>query len=89
VLLSGGLITQNCTLDDGSGNANIGADLIVQGSISASGTACQLSGGASATIPMAAPSRTALGSTWNATTASQCNQNFVNIINALGSAGIF
>jgi hypothetical protein len=88
VVLSGGLITQNNTLDDGSGNANIAGSLIAV-DIEASGTACILSGGASVTIPMAAPSRTALGSTWNATTASQCNQNFVNIINALGSAGIF
>jgi hypothetical protein len=88
VLLSGGLITQNNTLDDGSGDANFLGDLIAR-NISASGTACQLSGGASTTIPMAAPSRTALGATWNSATAADCNQNFVNIINALGSAGIF
>lgn len=83
VLFSGGLNTAANTLDDGAGNADIAGNLMV------SGTACTLSGGASTTIPMAAPSRTALGATWNSTTASQCNQNFVNIINALGSAGIF
>lgn len=89
VLLSGGLETGSNVLDDGSGGANIAGSMIVQGDVAAAGTACTLSGGASATIPATAPSRTALGSTWNATTASQCNQNFVNIINALGSVGIF
>ena len=59
------------------------------GQITLSTGAVSLDTSASTTIPTAAPSRTALGSTWNATTAAQCNQNFVNIINSLGSVGIF
>jgi len=72
-----GVITSNNTLDDGSGNTSI------------TGTACTLTGHASVTAPTAAPSRTNLGSTWNATTASQCNNNFVQIINTLGALGLF
>jgi hypothetical protein len=68
--------------------AVIGGVCAVQGNLTVGGSNL-LSSGASTTIPATAPSRTTLGSTWNATTASQCNQNFVNIINALGSVGIF
>jgi hypothetical protein len=76
-LVGSGVITSNNTLDDGSGNTSI------------TGTACTLTGHASVTAPSAAPSRTVLGSTWNSTTASQCNANFVAIINALGALGLF
>lgn len=89
IVLSGGLETQNNTLDDGDGNANIAGDLVVEGNVEATGTACVLSGGATVTAPTAAPARTALGATWNATTASECNANFVQIINTLGSLGLF
>ena len=54
-----------------------------------SGTASMLTGHASVTAPTPAPSRTVLGSTWNATTANQCNNNFVQIINTLGALGLF
>ena len=67
----------------------IGGTTTVQGNLDVAGTACLLTGHASVTAPSAAPSRTNLGATWDATTASQCNTNFVNIINALGALGLF
>jgi hypothetical protein len=67
-----------------------------QGSISAPGgtslffffAAVQLNTSATATIPAAPPSITSLGATWNATTATECNNNFTAIINMLVSVGI-
>ena len=86
---SAGVITSNNTLDDGSGNGTFNGNVTVSGNTLVSGTACNLTGHASVTAPTPAPSRTTLGSTWNATTASQCNDNFVQIINTLGALGLF
>ena len=79
----GGLVTVVGGLCEVQGTLDVG------GNINVSGTACLLTGHASVTAPSAAPSRTNLGATWDATTASQCNTNFVNIINALGALGLF
>jgi hypothetical protein len=72
-----------------AGLTSVQQALTVGGNATLSGSANTLSSTAITTIPTAAPSRTNLGAVWNATTAGQCNQNFVNIINALGSVGIF
>lgn len=50
-------------------------------------TSTLLNSEASSATPGPAPSITGLGSTWNATTASQCNTNFGNIISALMAIG--
>lgn len=48
----------------------------------------KLDSSASQQIPATRPSITALGSTWNATTASQANTNFNNILNFLTAIGV-
>lgn len=48
----------------------------------------QLRTGAALTIPLAGFGLNTLGNTWNASTATQCNQNFTNLLNALVNAGI-
>lgn len=47
-----------------------------------------LNGSAAQAVPTAGPAITGLGSTWNATTAAQCNGNFTNIVNFLTSIGL-
>jgi hypothetical protein len=72
------------TMSDGatvSGGATID-DLVVTGNNT-------LSSNASESIPTASPSLTTLGSTWDATTADECNANFVALRNGLGAVGIW